>query len=105
MTTFYDRTVERLFDRALTVPALSLRSLVMGLVALLVRHALGAPVLFRQRRPGLHGELFNVFRLRSLTGARDADGDLPMPPYGGIKTAARLADTVTSGLRMTGPCP
>ena len=105
MTTSYRRTGERLFDRALTVPALSLRSLVMGLVALLVRQALGEPVLFRQRCPGLHGEPFTMFRCRSVIGARDADAHLPMAPHRGAKTAERLAEMAQSSLRTTGSRP
>ena len=76
MTTFYRRRGKRLFDLALTVPALILLAPVMGLVALLVRLKLGSPVLFRQQRPGLHGESFTMFKFRTMTDARDAHGNL-----------------------------
>ena len=76
MTTFYRRRGKRLFDLALTVPALILLAPVMGLVALLVRLKLGSPVLFRQQRPGLHGEPFTMFKFRTMTDARDAHGNL-----------------------------
>jgi len=48
----------------------------MGLIALAVRLRLGVPVLFRQRRPGLHGQPFTLLKFRTMTGARDAAGNL-----------------------------
>ena len=45
-------------------------------LALLVRLKLGAPVLFRQQRPGLHGKPFTLYKFRTMIGARDADGNL-----------------------------
>ena len=44
--------------------------------ALLVRWKLGTPVLFRQRRPGLHGKAFMVYKFRSMTDDRDSAGNL-----------------------------
>lgn len=41
-----------------------------------VRVLLGSPVLFRQARPGLNGELFELVKLRTMTDKRDADGTL-----------------------------
>lgn len=46
------------------------------LLALLVRRKLGAPVFFRQTRPGLHGKPFELIKFRSMTDARDGDGNL-----------------------------
>ncbi len=56
---FYRCRGKRLLDLTLTFPALLFLLPVGALVALLVRLRLGAPVLFRQQRPGLHGLLFN----------------------------------------------
>lgn len=49
---------------------------VMLLLALLVRRYLGSPVLFRQQRPGLHGKPFMLCKFRSMSDARDAQGQL-----------------------------
>ena len=76
MRAFYRRRGKRLLDLALTIPALICLAPLMGLVALLVRARLGAPVLFRQVRPGLHGQPFTMFKFRTMTGARDAEGNL-----------------------------
>ena len=48
----------------------------LALIALAVRLRLGAPVLFRQVRPGLHAEPFTLIKFRTMTAARDVDGHL-----------------------------
>jgi len=72
----YSPTLKRSFDLLVTIPALLLLAPVLALVALLVRLKLGAPVLFRQQRPGLHGHPFTLYKFRTMTGARDAEGNL-----------------------------
>ena len=76
MTILYRHYGKRLLDLALTLPALILLSPLLAAVAIAVRLRLGAPVLFRQRRPGLHGEPFTILKFRTMTGARDAGGNL-----------------------------
>jgi sugar transferase EpsL len=48
----------------------------MLLIAVLVRVLLGAPVLFRQQRPGYKGRPFHLYKFRTMTNARDAAGRL-----------------------------
>lgn len=76
MTTFYRRHGKRLFDVALAIPGLIALAPLLGLLALLVRWRLGRPVLFRQTRPGLHGQPFELYKFRTMTDARDAAGRL-----------------------------
>ena len=49
---------------------------ILVLIALLVRIKLGSPILFRQQRPGLHGKPFTLYKFRTMTNARDAEGNL-----------------------------
>jgi lipopolysaccharide/colanic/teichoic acid biosynthesis glycosyltransferase len=67
---------KRLLDLALTIPALILLAPLFALLAFLVRLKLGSPVLLRQVRPGLHGQIFTLLKFRTMTDARDADGNL-----------------------------
>lgn len=67
MKELYATGLKRLFDLLVTLPALFLLAPLMGLLALLVRFKLGAPVLFRQQRPGLHGRPFTLYKFRAMT--------------------------------------
>jgi lipopolysaccharide/colanic/teichoic acid biosynthesis glycosyltransferase len=71
----YART-KRVFDLLLTVPALVLLAPLYAFIAILVRVKLGSPVLFRQLRPGFNGEPFFLYKFRTMTDARDANGQL-----------------------------
>jgi len=67
---------KRAFDLILTVPALFVLFPLLAVLGLLVRVKLGAPVLFRQQRPGLGGWPFWLLKFRTMTDARGADGVL-----------------------------
>lgn len=71
---WYARRGKRLVDLALAVPALVLLSPLLLLLAIVVRCSLGSPVLFRQRRPGRHGRLFELIKFRSMSEQRDERG-------------------------------
>ena len=73
---FYSRYGKRALDLTLTVPALILLAPVIAVIALLVRLIIGLPILFRQQRPGLHGKPFTIYKFRTMTDARDAQGNL-----------------------------
>lgn len=72
----YRRWGKHIFDLVLTVPALMVLSPALLILALLVRVKLGAPVLFCQPRPGLHGRPFVIYKFRTMTDVRDAQGNL-----------------------------
>lgn len=73
---FYRERGKRLFDLALALALLALLALPFLIVAILVRLFLGSPVIFRQRRPGRFGEVFAMFKFRTMTDARGVDGEL-----------------------------
>lgn len=72
----YRRYGKRLLDLIIVIPALMMLAPVMAVIALLVRIKLGRGVIFRQRRPGLHGRPFMMLKFRTMTDARDAQGRL-----------------------------
>lgn len=57
---------KRLMDLALAGPAFVLSLPVQAATALAVRLTMGPPVFFRQQRPGLHGEPFEMVKLRTM---------------------------------------
>jgi lipopolysaccharide/colanic/teichoic acid biosynthesis glycosyltransferase len=73
---FYLTYGKRIFDLALAITALILLSPVLVVAALLVHVQLGTPVLFKQRRPGLHEKPFTIFKFRTMSDARDKNGEL-----------------------------
>ncbi|GAA6754968.1 sugar transferase [Thermus thalpophilus] len=66
--------------RALDVIGASFALLVFGpvmlYIALRIWREMGRPVLFRQVRPGLHGRPFVMYKFRTMTDERDAEGNL-----------------------------
>ena len=73
---FYEKYLKRLMDILLSAAGLILLSPVFLVTAVLVRLKLGSPVIFRQARPGRDGEIFHLYKFRSMTDARDVDGNL-----------------------------
>lgn len=74
--TFYQRYGKRVIDLCLSLVLLILFWWVLAIVAILVRVKLGSPVLFRQPRPGRNEKVFNLYKFRTMTDERDADGNL-----------------------------
>lgn len=73
---FYEKYVKRLQDILLALIALIVLSPILLITALLVRIKLGSPVIFKQKRPGLNGKIFTLYKFRTMTDARDKDGNL-----------------------------
>lgn len=80
---------KRFFDLALTVPGLILISPVLVVIAIAVRIALGSPVLFRQRRPGLMARPFVLYKFRTMSDEVDTEGN-PMPDAVRLSRLGRL---------------
>ena len=65
---------KRLIDLIVASVVLTLAIPVMLVVALLVWMGLGRPVLFVQERPGLHGNVFRLYKFRSMRDLVDSSG-------------------------------
>lgn len=72
----YEKYIKRILDVVLSGFALIILSPVLMGVAVLVKIKLGSPVLFKQKRPGLNEELFEMYKFRSMTDERDENGEL-----------------------------
>lgn len=77
----YDRVIKRLIDLLLSGMALIVLSPVYLILAILVRKRLGSPVIFSQQRPGRNEKIFQMYKFRSMTDERDAEGNLLPDEY------------------------
>lgn len=72
----YKRFVKRCLDFVLSLIALIILSPVLLIVVLLVRCKLGSPIIFKQQRLGLHEKIFCMYKFRTMTDAKDEQGNL-----------------------------
>ena len=113
---FYIRHGKRLLDVALAGPLLLLTlPLLAGAAALAAAQNRGQ-WLFRQVRPGWHGLLFTLYKIQTMTSARDANGQLlpdadRLPPLGrwlratSLDELPQLWNIVRGDLSLVGPRP
>lgn len=72
----YQSFLKRTLDTILALVSLLLLAPLFLLLALLIRMKLGTPILFRQERPGLYGRIFTIYKFRTMSEVRDANGTL-----------------------------
>ena len=73
---FYEKYIKRLLDVVLSGCALIVLSPLLLVTAILVRVKLGSPVIFCQKRPGKDEKIFKLHKFRSMSDARDENGEL-----------------------------
>ena len=73
---FYEKYVKRLVDIVCSLVVLVLFWWLYIILAVLVRFKLGSPILFKQQRPGKNEKIFNMYKFRTMTDARDDNGEL-----------------------------
>lgn len=108
--------IKRAFDITVGGAALLVFSPLLILTALLVAVNLGRPVLFRQVRPGLHGEPFTILKFRTMRDATAPDGT-PLPdserltPFGrklrstSLDELPELLNVLKGEMSLVGPRP
>ena len=83
----YQRYIKRILDILCALAALTVFGWLYIIVAILVRVKLGSPVLFTQPRPGKDEKIFKLYKFRTMTDARDEQGnllpdDVRLTPFG-----------------------
>jgi lipopolysaccharide/colanic/teichoic acid biosynthesis glycosyltransferase len=69
-------TLKRAFDAIVSLIAIIALSPLCILVAMLVRVKLGRPIFYYQLRPGYRGQLFRIYKFRTMSNATDEKGFL-----------------------------
>lgn len=67
--------MKRLIDLVIALALLVMLSPIMIIIAILIRLKLGAPILFKQERPGIHGIPFYLYKFRSMSDERGPNGE------------------------------
>ena len=108
--------IKRVFDILVSASALFVLLPVILLLTVLIRGRLGAPVLFRQPRPGRNGLPFQMVKFRTMLDAVDADGNmLPdeqrLTPFGAFLRSTSLDElpelwnVLKGDMSLVGPRP
>lgn len=108
--------MKRIFDLLMAVMALLALALPLLVLAELIRRKLGSPVLFRQIRPGLNGQPFEMVKFRTMTSERGPDGQLlpdaeRLTPFGrwlratSLDELPELWNVLKGDMSLVGPRP
>lgn len=73
---FYEKYIKRPQDFLCATLAIVILSPIMAIIAILVRIKLGTPVLFIQERPGQMGNIFKLYKFRTMTDDKNENGEL-----------------------------
>ena len=112
----HKKPIRHLFDLNVAVPAMIILAPFFILIGILVRFKIGAPVLFKQQRPGLHGRPFEMIKFRTMTDARDGSGcllpdEMRLTSFGKLLRSTSLDElpglwnVVKGDMSLVGPRP
>lgn len=108
--------LKRLLDLLVVLLAAPFWLPVLLVTAVAVRVKLGSPVFFRQKRPGVKGEIFEMVKFRTMTDERDASGSLlcdakRLTDFGkwlratSLDELPELWNVITGDMSLVGPRP
>ena len=107
---------KRIFDLVAALLGLLVLSPVILIISILVRTFIGAPILFRQLRPGYKGHSFYIYKFRTMTDDRDTGGNLlpdavRLTPFGrflrslSLDELPELYNILRGDMSVVGPRP
>ena len=112
----YEQYIKRPLDCMLATGMFVVLSPVLGVTAVLVKTKLGSPVLFTQERPGKDEKVFKLYKFRTMTDKKDAEGNLlpdedRLPAFGrklrstSLDEMPELFNMIKGDMSVVGPRP
>jgi len=112
----YKRYLKRPLDIVLSLAALMVLSPLLLALSALVKLKIGSPVVFKQQRPGLHERIFTIYKFRTMTNAKDDQGQLlpneaRLTPFGrwlrstSLDELPALLNVLRGDMSLVGPRP
>ena len=112
----YKCYLKRPLDIVLSLAALIVLSPLLLALAVVVRLKIGSPVVFKQQRPGLNERIFTIYKFRTMTHAKDGQGQLlpdeaRLKPFGrwlrstSLDELPALLNVLRGDMSLVGPRP
>ena len=67
---------KKLFDLLISIVLLIILFPLIFFISVIILFSIGSPILFKQKRPGKNGEIFKIYKFRTMKNTKDKSGNL-----------------------------